>query len=400
MSKLPFFVLQGVLLSSSALAASLNCNGHISCTDLGYSKNDVSGCTNYLYCPFDNAYKVCLPDCEDSGDCPSGSSRMTLSQCNGMGGIALYDTTATSDSVCCHMCQSGYGKLSLTNSQNATCTDESYRTFDGYNLVKCCKSCPDGTMKKDGCTITNAIFTETDENGCGTCSCPDGYTLSSDGKECTNTNLDQYGCPDGWTYITSESEITGSGKYCLGKSITLTQDHLVTLPSKSFEFTYATKNGFSTVTVAGGVTKLVSYTHVTIDDNGLAWVRELELHHGGTFKAPMDCGNETCEVKLYGAYPYSFANSLSSATGTTNYATVSQCSSTNSCPVGITDCASGSAGMYLLFADTPSASKYSFGSGCASRCYNSSSSVNDLKYNNCGWMNGTNCNTSQKDGCK
>lgn len=215
MSKLPFFVLQGVLLSSSALAASLNCNGHISCTDLGYSKNDVSGCTNYLYCPFDNAYKVCLPDCEDSGDCPSGSSRMTLSQCNGMGGIALYDTTATSDSVCCHMCQSGYEKLYENNSQGFTCTNETYITLDGGRPTKCCKSCPDGTevvsssqCSANGGILVNPSIVGSQASCCQTC--PDGYTMTNQfaGLTCNSTiynNKTEGGapyqcclaCPDG-----------------------------------------------------------------------------------------------------------------------------------------------------------------------------------------------------------
>ena len=35
------------------------------CETLGYSINDVDGCTNYLYCPFNTAYKKCVAGCQE-----------------------------------------------------------------------------------------------------------------------------------------------------------------------------------------------------------------------------------------------------------------------------------------------------------------------------------------------
>jgi len=35
------------------------------CETLGYSTKDVSGCTNYLYCPFNTNYKKCVAGCEE-----------------------------------------------------------------------------------------------------------------------------------------------------------------------------------------------------------------------------------------------------------------------------------------------------------------------------------------------
>ena len=46
-----------ILLSNSAYAA-LNCTTQPTCQQLGYSKSDIDGCQNYLYCPFDKNYKA------------------------------------------------------------------------------------------------------------------------------------------------------------------------------------------------------------------------------------------------------------------------------------------------------------------------------------------------------
>ena len=53
-----------ILISNNAYAA-LNCTTQPSCQQLGYSKSDVDGCQNYLYCPFDKNYKACIQLEED-----------------------------------------------------------------------------------------------------------------------------------------------------------------------------------------------------------------------------------------------------------------------------------------------------------------------------------------------
>lgn len=96
MSKFSFFLLPTLLASTSALASSLNCNKHTSCEEMGYSKADVPGCKDYLYCLYDHNYKVCLPDCGNSGDTPSTcpTGKLTEAECNAKGGIAVAEPGA------------------------------------------------------------------------------------------------------------------------------------------------------------------------------------------------------------------------------------------------------------------------------------------------------------------
>ena len=53
-----------ILTLNNAYAA-LNCTTQPSCQQLGYSKSDVDGCQNHLYCPFDKNYKACIQLEED-----------------------------------------------------------------------------------------------------------------------------------------------------------------------------------------------------------------------------------------------------------------------------------------------------------------------------------------------
>lgn len=60
MFKFSFCFCTAVLLTSTALADSLNCSETPSCAELGFSRADVPGCKNYLHCLFDPSYKVCI----------------------------------------------------------------------------------------------------------------------------------------------------------------------------------------------------------------------------------------------------------------------------------------------------------------------------------------------------
>ena len=46
-----------LVLSIGTASAALQCGAQPSCADLGYSKTHISGCTDYIYCPFDTSYK-------------------------------------------------------------------------------------------------------------------------------------------------------------------------------------------------------------------------------------------------------------------------------------------------------------------------------------------------------
>ena len=69
-------------LLSANLAQALTCksgdsacatNSAAECEKLGYAKADVTGCSHYLYCPFDTAYKTCSSTSSvATADCTSG----------------------------------------------------------------------------------------------------------------------------------------------------------------------------------------------------------------------------------------------------------------------------------------------------------------------------------------
>ena len=56
-----------------------NTNPAGDCETLGYSKDNVSGCEHYLYCPFDTSYKRCVTEGEQA--CTQGYARTTAG-CN------------------------------------------------------------------------------------------------------------------------------------------------------------------------------------------------------------------------------------------------------------------------------------------------------------------------------
>ncbi len=63
---------------SSASGCASNANAAGDCTTLGYATADVSGCSHYIYCPFDTAYKRCTNAVETA--CATGTYK-TKSEC-------------------------------------------------------------------------------------------------------------------------------------------------------------------------------------------------------------------------------------------------------------------------------------------------------------------------------
>lgn len=81
-------------LLSANLAQALTCksgdsacatNSAAECEKLGYAKADVTGCSHYLYCPFDTAYKTCSSTSSvATADCTSGYAK-SVDSCGSTG---------------------------------------------------------------------------------------------------------------------------------------------------------------------------------------------------------------------------------------------------------------------------------------------------------------------------
>ena len=198
-----------------------NANPAGDCTTLGYSKDNVSGCEHYLYCPFDTAYKRCVKygegecsdgyvrtaeDCGDRGSsgwilgtdkdaagcykceqktCPSGTS--TSKTCSG-GKIAQASGDYAGNNACykCVSCPSGYAtSVSYCGSGNWA-LDKNTQAADYAGCYKCVnQGCSDGFAKTAadcGTTGTKGwtLGTDTDAAGCKKCekkTCPTGTSV-------------------------------------------------------------------------------------------------------------------------------------------------------------------------------------------------------------------------------
>ena len=135
---------------SSASGCASNANAAGDCTTLGYATADVSGCSHYIYCPFDTAYKRCTNAVETA--CATGTYK-TKSECE----------TANPDAWKCTLNSAGcYEPKTLAK----ICR------FGTYQTKEECEKAGNGFMQ----------FCTEDSNGCWaplspTVSCS-GYTLS------------------------------------------------------------------------------------------------------------------------------------------------------------------------------------------------------------------------------
>ena len=140
-----------------------NANPAGDCETLGYSKDNVSGCEHYLYCPFDTAYKRCVS--EITWTCPDGFSDEITSgnQCgtSGSNGWSLSTTT-----------------VEASNGSQVTCgkcTALNCRRPSPYQSIADC-----GTRGALGWNFTESSTIYHGDEPCGTChalSCDDGFSI-------------------------------------------------------------------------------------------------------------------------------------------------------------------------------------------------------------------------------
>lgn len=267
MSKLPFFLFSSLLASSSALASSLNCNKHPSCEEMGYSKDDVPNCKEYLYCLYDPSYKVCLPDCDNAADtptCPEGT--MTEAQCTAQNGV-FKDGTLNADTGC---------------GECLTCDGTLYKRGT-FNKI------PEGL----GCDPLNYHGSSTNSDMCcKACECPNGTLLTATNNKITKPNPGENAI-----YCVSGSVTLDYGMYSSGDVNQPTHIHF--LPSTCSSST-------SRLTIKQG-----HFDKVTSKVNTIIGGKEgyftvvphfstLTLENGGKFYGPMESSNTgaTCEITL------------------------------------------------------------------------------------------------------
>ena len=174
-----------------------NANPAGDCTTLGYSKDNVSGCEHYLYCPFDTAYKRCVTqtgttaDCSDYplSSCPTGAVCSACGTGSGSNITIRYMVTA---------CQAGY-----TKSGN-TCV---VATCSGYTLSSCpangsCTSCLSGTTTKYKLNSCNSGYVMSG-NSCVANFCSSGFAKTA--ADCGTTGT------KGWT-LGTDTDAAGCKK--------------------------------------------------------------------------------------------------------------------------------------------------------------------------------------------
>ena len=142
------------------------------CETLGFSKNNVSNCEQYIYCPFDASYKRCA-----SLDCTA----YTLSSCPANGYCSSCKAGGYTH-FALDGCNTGYVKSGNSCPANP-CT--------GYPL----SSCPTGAT--DCSTCLSGKTNKYKVNGC-----KDDYTASGNTCVCATTCKDTATVPDNATAVT------------------------------------------------------------------------------------------------------------------------------------------------------------------------------------------------------
>ncbi len=159
-----------------------NANPAGDCTTLGYSKDNVSGCEHYLYCPFDTAYKRCVKYGE--GQCSNGYARI-LSDCNPFKTSIVQPGTGGSIVV-----QPGGNLGTVTGTTNraslaASATAGTAGTISGGNLGSVDLPSMSTTFHEEGWYLNE---NDKDSAGCYKCeqkTCPSGTSTS---KTCSNAS--------------------------------------------------------------------------------------------------------------------------------------------------------------------------------------------------------------------
>ena len=191
-----------ILFANPAYAA-LDCKIQPTCTQLGYSKNDVPGCTDYILCPFDTNYKACVKEttkyesCEDAGYFSNNTNR----RCSGTTSIYLSDgKTATCFTSC-------------------SCTNDYIEDSNGECSIRAYKSCEaagwhSSIPANSHCSESMSIYlTNGTQTTCYSgCSCLDGYIEDADGN-CIKDTPTYKSCEDAG-YFTSNQN-----RNCTGPNI-------------------------------------------------------------------------------------------------------------------------------------------------------------------------------------
>lgn len=133
-----------LVLSIGTASAALQCGAKPSCADLGYSKTHVSGCTDYIYCPFDTSYKKCV------------TARTANNRCNN---FALNDCPANANCDYCATaykivgCDSGYTLKNNTCVCATSCTNKISQSAIPANATAVTESCT-------ACDVSTNIITD------------------------------------------------------------------------------------------------------------------------------------------------------------------------------------------------------------------------------------------------
>ena len=210
------------------------------CETLGFSKNNVSNCEQYIYCPFDASYKRCasldctaytLSSCPANGYCSSckagGYTHLALDGCN-KGYVKSgnscpanpctgYPLSSCPSHGSCSSCLSG-----TANKYKLDSCSSGYKVSN--NSCVCAKTCKDtatvpahATAVKSSCTacgVTTTIITgfncndgyvksgsscvAKSCNGFPLSSCPTGATSCSTCKSGSSTKYKVNGCKSGY----------------------------------------------------------------------------------------------------------------------------------------------------------------------------------------------------------
>ena len=166
-----------------------NANPAGDCTTLGYSKDNVSGCEHYLYCPFDTAYKRCVKE-----GCGDGFAK-DVSGCGKSGdkGWLLIKTSGSECGLCsAKQCPNPERPKNTLSCSSDECLAETGNYFGDTPCAVCTTlCCKDGYAKvPSDCGTTGEQGWELDmfalgtSDGCKKCKarpCPTGYSPENTG---------------------------------------------------------------------------------------------------------------------------------------------------------------------------------------------------------------------------
>ena len=168
---------------SSASGCASNANAAGDCTTLGYATADVSGCSHYIYCPFDTAYKRCTNAVETA--CATGTYK-TKSECETanpdawkctLNSAGCYEPktltkicrigTYQTKEECVNAAGNGFRQLCTETSNGCWAPKNPTVSCSGYTLSKCpangvCSTCPSdkSKFKLTGCNTNYYLDTD------------------------------------------------------------------------------------------------------------------------------------------------------------------------------------------------------------------------------------------------